>query len=875
MPLPQPLRFVQPKLVVKNLTSTKEVVVIGKYNLSSGETADLFQVVAPGSLTEDQIIRSLFLPDGDMYVEVVLKGTLQILEIDLPSFYYSKVFPTNLVAANQATAGAFPVAISEDEFRWYSFQLPLVLQDDKLVLPRASPTQDGYLSKEDYALFASVAAGGNFTIWQYQDFTAPVASSLTLTAFENGSGLAFNSGYIISGTASVVLISDTERPPTAVVSVPGVWLASNRVEVSSHIGTTVILNQAPHSSLPVRVFYQIALPAGISTPGGYEEDPNFVNERELDFFDDFYVNQNGDETIYGAKTFNDTLQVDGSLIIPTGAVDGYYLRSDGSGTAAWAPVVGGSGVSDHGGLTGLGDDDHPQYYNQNRLDTLIDGYEPSDSERFIPSGGTTGQALVKTSNADYDVEWEDVATGTSLDLSSLDIILDGYVSGNTFATTIDGYTTDAEFSAHTGDATIHFTAESLNLDQYITGTELHAVLDGYGAGSGDVSISFLDEVLDGYATANDLISHTGDSTIHFTVASLDLDQYIDAAELDAALDGYISTDEVYRLLPGTIGDDGYILTVSAGVPAWSPVEGLEAANGLPSGGTAGQILSKVDGTDFNAEWINADVSLEFLDSVLDGYLELGEIITDHGGLGGLLDDDHPQYYDIGRLGSLLDGYTTDSEFSSHIGDSTIHFTAESLNLDQYLTGSEVYVIFDGYSEIGHTHDEYITDVELDAILDGYGTGDGDVSLTFLHGVLDGYATESDFSNHISDSSVHFTVASLDLDQYIDATELDAVLDGYSIIGHTHSYISTDELDRLLPETIGDDGYVLTVDAGAPVWAPSASALTLTVEAFNGIVGEPGQVVMTPDGVEIKALFPLIGDDVGWLFNEDGILLVTG
>jgi len=30
-----------------------------------------------------------------------------------------------------------------------------------------------------------------------------------------------------------------------------------------------------------------------------------------------------------------------------------------------------------------------------------------------------------------------------------------------------------------------------------------------------------------------------------------------------------------------------------------------AANGLPQGGTAGQVLSKIDGTDYNAQWVNA------------------------------------------------------------------------------------------------------------------------------------------------------------------------------------------------------------------------------------------------------------------------------
>jgi hypothetical protein len=69
----------------------------------------------------------------------------------------------------------------------------------------------------------------------------------------------------------------------------------------------------------------------------------------------------------------------------------------------------------------------------------------------------------------------------------------------------------------------------------------------------------------------------------------------------------------------------------------------------------------------------------------------------------------------------------------------------------------------------------------------------------------------------------------------------------------------------------DDGYVVFGNGSS--WAPVG--LQPTIEAFNGIRGEPGQVVMTADGIEVKALFPLIGDDVGWLFNDEGILLVIG
>ncbi len=52
-----------------------------------------------------------------------------------------------------------------------------------------------------------------------------------------------------------------------------------------------------------------------------------------------------------------------SLIIPSGAFNGMVLTSDGSGHALWASP---SGISDHGSLAGLADDDHMQY-------TLVNG----------------------------------------------------------------------------------------------------------------------------------------------------------------------------------------------------------------------------------------------------------------------------------------------------------------------------------------------------------------------------------------------------------------------------------------------------------------------------------------------------------------------
>lgn len=93
-----------------------------------------------------------------------------------------------------------------------------------------------------------------------------------------------------------------------------------------------------------------------------------------------------------------------------------FLRGDGT----WqVPPTGDGGVTDHGALTGLSDDDHPQYHNDARgdaryytktqVDTALTG--KADASRGLPSGGSTGQVLVKTSGSDYAVAWDDPPEG--------------------------------------------------------------------------------------------------------------------------------------------------------------------------------------------------------------------------------------------------------------------------------------------------------------------------------------------------------------------------------------------------------------------------------------------------------------------------------
>ena len=341
--------FYTPCLIVKNITSNKDVRVLEVATLKPGETADIFKMVTLYGLTEDEIMYHLSAPHGDLYKEVFLKGSLQILSLDLPSFHYSLVDPSNIVIEGDFVPGSWPVAVDETTFKWVKPENPLIINGDSLSIPPASSLVDGYLTKEDYALLFSGL--GDQVIWQYQDFSAGVGASLTLNSFENGTGLAFDSAYIVDDSAVIVLVSNNEQPPTTTTTIPFKWLPGNRVDVDSHIATNVVLNQVPAGTLPVRVFYQINLPAGVKYPSGYVESPHFVNEKELDFMDEFFMNQAGDETIYDVKTFVDQAVFESGINIPVGPIAGYVLTTDASGNASWQFGGGGGGGGTLGSLS--------------------------------------------------------------------------------------------------------------------------------------------------------------------------------------------------------------------------------------------------------------------------------------------------------------------------------------------------------------------------------------------------------------------------------------------------------------------------------------------------------------------------------------------
>lgn len=333
----------EPVLLVRNI-STQDINILGKMTLRPGEEGELFSRVQP-DVRHDLIIRAardLMPPLGQMYLDWKVNNRIEIL--DFRVWAYS-VDESLIRATNEPFLGAV-LGFHSGGLKWVSstgldISAPLVIQDGALTIPKATGSQDGFLSKEDYQyIFSSIRRKQK--IWQYQDFPTGIGSSIELSDFQNGTGLLFDASYIVNDTAEIVLASDFNSVPTTTVSFPGRLLPGNRIAVTSHIGDTVILNQSPANTLACRVYFLIALPDGVNKPYDYQEAPQFLKNSPSSRLDEAYVNANQDEVIYGAKDYQDSVSI-ADLTLPSGASDGYILTSDAVGNAYWSPNQGGSG----------------------------------------------------------------------------------------------------------------------------------------------------------------------------------------------------------------------------------------------------------------------------------------------------------------------------------------------------------------------------------------------------------------------------------------------------------------------------------------------------------------------------------------------------
>lgn len=329
-----------PKLLIRNI-SDYNVLIMDWMVLGPGETKDAFAEIEPGN-THDLVaraIKELTPPTGDLYIHWKVTKRIEILDFRL----WSHSVDASLVRASNDYFEGAVLGYEGGNLKWMNgggfgvVNEPLQVVDSTLSIPKASAIQDGYISKEDYQyIFSSIRR--KVRIWQYQDFAAPLTSTaITLSAFQNGTGLSFDESYVVNDSAHIVKIADLDSPPTSTDSAPARWLPSSRVKVTSHIGDQVIVNQLPANTQGVRVYYQISLPDGVNPPVDYQQAPKFLGGGPSDLMDEYYQNQNQDEQVFGDKTFTNSVTFNTPITYTSGVMDGYVLTSDSMGVLTLQP----------------------------------------------------------------------------------------------------------------------------------------------------------------------------------------------------------------------------------------------------------------------------------------------------------------------------------------------------------------------------------------------------------------------------------------------------------------------------------------------------------------------------------------------------------
>lgn len=276
-------------------------------------------------------------------------------------------------------------------------------------------------------------------------------------------------------------------------------------------------------------------------------------------------------------------------------------------------------VLDHGGLTGLGDDDHTQYIladGTRAFTGVVIGVTPTADNHL-----TTKQYVDQLAQG---LDWQDSVLSFAPAASGVAAEGNRYIASETGGGWTEDYiyeyigTTWSGFAPNEGFATW---VEELDALFVYNGTDwvrfgstiIHNNLSGIQGGTTD---EYYHLTSDEYTslTANGGVENASDMHIHD-------DRYYTETEMDATISGIeadISTYSDHGNLFGLSDDDHtqYIL-----------VDGSRAFSSAVAG---------VDPT------LDAHLTTKsYVDTAVSG--AISQIITDHGSLSGLLDDDHTQY----------------------------------------------------------------------------------------------------------------------------------------------------------------------------------------------------------------------------------------
>lgn len=268
------------------------------------------------------------------------------------------------------------------------------------------------------------------------------------------------------------------------------------------------------------------------------------------------------------------------------------------------------GVTDHGALTGLADDDHTQYHNDTRGDARY--FTQAQVTSSLASKSDTGHTHTASNVTDFDTEVSnnaDVAANTTArHTHSNKAVLDATTASFLTAdeTKLDGIATGA--TANSSDATLlaranHTGTQTLSTisDVTATATELNYVDGVTSAIQGQIDGKQpLDADLTALAAANNSLV-LGATTASFTTADetkLDgieaLADVTDATNVDAA-GAVMNSDTSTAGMSFVIDEDNMVSDLATKVPTQQSVKAFVTSQVLASG--SGDVVGPASSTD--------------------------------------------------------------------------------------------------------------------------------------------------------------------------------------------------------------------------------------------------------------------------------------
>jgi len=392
----------------------------------------------------------------------------------------------------------------------------------------------------------------------------------------------------------------------------------------------------------------------------------------------------------------------------------YYLDWD-NFTSIPSGIVSGS----HGDLTGLGDDDHTQYYNVTRLNT------------YVSSSLTTANITEET-----NLYYTDTRVDLYLDLKSVlssSFQLNTYVSSSLTTAEIDEQTnlfyTDVRVDFYLDSKNV--LSSSFQLNTYVSASLTTAEIDEETnlyytdtrvSGSMGISSASYAEYVEFSNVGNKPTLVSGSSQIdHGGIVGLSDDdhtQYYNVTRLNTYISASLTTaeiDEQTNLYYTDVRVDSYLDSKS-----------------VLSGSMSSSFAESASYT-LNADLLDNQTGTYYLN--YNNFTNLPTLVSgssqiDHGNVQGLSDDDHTQYYNVTRLNSYISASLTTSEID------------EQTNL-------------------------YYTDVRVDAYMDSVGVLSGSMIIDSASYVTDPYVAYINKSNTFSENQIISGSESITDNLYVD------------------------------------------------------------------------------------------------------------